>query len=127
LKYKISIILPFFNEELSVDSFFHHLFRVLRSLKKYNFEFICINDGSSDSTLKQLIKNKKKNFKIVDFTRNFGKDAAISAGFNFSTGDAVIIMDTDLQHPPEVIPKLIKEWGGGGLYQLLLQKKSQEK
>ncbi len=102
----ISIVLPFFNEAEGSSLFFERLDNVISNIPDCQFELICINDGSQDRTLSALESAKKRYpaITIIDFTRNFGKEAALTAGLEFAAGDAVIIMDTDLQHPPELIP-----------------------
>jgi glycosyltransferase involved in cell wall biosynthesis len=109
---KISIILPFFNEEAVIPVFFARLYDAVAGMPEYEFEWICINDGSADRTLLALYQAQTKysNLTIVDFTRNFGKEAALTAGLDHAIGDALIFMDTDLQHPPEIIPELIACW-----------------
>lgn len=109
---KISLILPFFNEEENIAPFFARLRNALGTLQDCEFEYVCINDGSQDGTLEALRREQAQQagMLIVDFTRNFGKEAALTAGLDHAGGDALIFMDTDLQHPPEVIPALIECW-----------------
>jgi glycosyltransferase involved in cell wall biosynthesis len=111
----ISIILPFYNEENCVNLFFAELLPILNSIQQYKFELICINDGSTDKTLDQLLAVKAPGceIKIIDLSRNFGKEAAITAGLDYARGDAIIFMDTDLQDPPSLIPEMITEWRSG--------------
>jgi len=113
-KLDISIVVPFYNESESVDIFFEKVIPVLKK-SKCSFEILCINDGSVDLTLEQLIKIKKKHkeINIIDFSRNFGKDAAITAGLDFAQGRCVIPMDCDLQDPPELIIEMLKKWKEG--------------
>lgn len=109
----ISIVVPFYNEALGVESFIERLGVTCLALKsKYNFEVICIDDGSSDATLEALIKAKKlhPSICIIEFSRNFGKEAALTAGLDYANGDALIPMDGDLQHPPELLPLLLQNW-----------------
>lgn len=116
IKRKISMISPFYNEEKSVQAFFNRINEVFVPLAdRYDLEVIAINDGSRDQTYSELVKAKADNayLTIVDLSRNFGKEAAISAGLDFATGDAVIPIDSDLQHPPEVILELIEKWEEG--------------
>ncbi len=110
----ISIICPFYNEENMVAIFFNALVPVLGDLDK-SYEIICINDGSRDKTLDRLIEQKKKRsgLRIIDLSRNFGKEAALTAGLDFSTGKVVIPIDSDLQDPPGLIKKLIAKWEEG--------------
>lgn len=109
---RISIILPFFNEEASVPAFFSRLYETFANVPECEFECVCINDGSRDQTLLALkqAQTQYSGLVIVDFTRNFGKEAALTAGLDQASGDALIFMDTDLQHPPEIIPSLIACW-----------------
>jgi len=119
----ISFVLPFYNEENCVAAFFEELLQNLNGLKDYDFEFICINDGSKDKTLEKLlaIKQSEPKLKIIDFSRNFGKEAALTAGIDYATGDAVIFMDTDLQDPPSLVSEMITKWQDG--YEAILAKR----
>lgn len=116
-KKKISVIAPFYNEEKNAHLFFERLDKVFENVKdKYDYEVICINDGSIDNTLNELIRLKNEEFsmlKIINFSRNFGKEAAVTAGIDFAEGDALIPIDSDLQHPPEVILEMINKWESG--------------
>ena len=115
-KRKISLVSPFYNEEKGVQAFFNRINEVFAPLAdRYDLEVIAINDGSRDQTFEELVKAKANNdyLTVVDLSRNFGKEAAISAGLDFATGDAVIPIDSDLQHPPEVIIELIEKWEEG--------------
>lgn len=125
MKKLISIICPLYNEEASVEKFLLEIQRVFNDLD-YLYEVIFVDDGSLDKTL--LILNgifNKYDFKYISFTRNFGKDAALTAGFTYSTGDAVIPMDVDLQDPPDLIPKMLCEWQNG--YDVVLAKRVNRK
>lgn len=111
----ISILVPCFNEEESISTLYERLKNTTDSLGQYKWEYIFVNDGSTDKTLR-IIKNlsdSDENIKYIDLSRNFGKEAAMLAGIDFCNGDAVIIMDADLQHPPELIPEMIEEWENG--------------
>lgn len=113
---KITLVSPFYNEEKGVQGFFNRVNEVFALLAdRYDLEVIAINDGSRDQTYLELIRAKTDNdyLTIVDLSRNFGKEAAISAGLDFATGDVVIPIDSDLQHPPEVVLELIKKWEEG--------------
>jgi len=112
---KISIIVPFYNEEKSINSFFDELSKYLNSPNKYSFEVICVNDGSKDKTLELLTQKMKKHKEItvISFSKNYGHEAAVNAGINNCTGDAAIIMDADLQDPPSHIPELLNKWESG--------------
>lgn len=108
---KITVIVPFYNEEDSVDLFFDVVHPVLKHTHMC-YEIICINDGSKDETLAKLLKQKQNisAIKIINFSRNFGKESAITAGLDFATGDCIIPMDSDLQDPPELILEMLKKW-----------------
>lgn len=105
---KISIIVPCYNEEQAIPFFYEEINKVSKTLK-YNFEFIFVNDGSRDLTI-DVIKGytkKDKRIKYINFSRNFGKEAAMYAGLKLSTGDYVAIMDADLQDPPSLLPEML--------------------
>jgi len=108
----ISIIIPVYNEEQVIPELIKHLFSIARSAS-YTFEYIFINDGSIDKTLEILRNIKDKRLKIIDFSRNFGHQIAITAGIDYAVGDALIIIDADLQDPPETILEMIKKWEDG--------------
>ena len=111
----ISIITPFFNDEEVVEDFHDSLSEIINKLPDYAFEMICIDDGSSDQTLSELLKKAEKNeiYHLIELSRNFGKEAALTAGLDRSNGEAAIILDSDLQDPPELIFKLLEEWEKG--------------
>lgn len=107
---KISIIVPCYNEELAIPFFYEEITKIAKSLEKYNFEFIFVNDGSKDKTInivKDYAKNDKR-VKYIHFSRNFGKEAAMLAGLELSSGDYVAIMDADLQDPPSLLPQMLE-------------------
>lgn len=106
----ISIVIPCFNESEVIIETINRLDKCLID-KKYQYEYIFVNDGSKDLTLKKLCTAKKQNkrIKIVNFARNFGHQLAVSAGIKFSSGDAIVLIDADLQDPPELIPSMIKK------------------
>ena len=112
---RISIITPFFNEEESIEKFLEKLKKVTLTLENYIFEYIFIDDGSTDRTLNKLISITKgePNIRIIEFSRNFGKEAALSAGIDYSMGDVTIIMDVDLQDPADLLPELFEKWQSG--------------
>jgi glycosyltransferase involved in cell wall biosynthesis len=113
---RVSIVTPFYNEAGVVAIYFARLGEVLRPLsERLEFEFVCVNDGSRDATLRELqaVEPPFGRLVLVDLSRNFGKEAALSAGLDFATGDAVIPMDADLQDPPELIPQMIARWLAG--------------
>ncbi len=112
----ISFILPIFNEEDNIPEMNITLLKTLENLNtNYDFEVIYVNDGSSDSSLNLLkdIAKENKKVKIISFSRNFSQQMAVTAGLDFCKGDAAIIMDADLQDPPEVSFELIKKWEEG--------------
>ncbi len=105
---KISIIVPCYNEEQAIPFFYDEITKIAESLKE-DFEFIFVNDGSVDKTI-DIIKEyakKDKRVKYINFSRNFGKEAAMYAGLELSIGDYVAIMDADLQDPPSLLPEMI--------------------
>ncbi|MCH4627736.1 glycosyltransferase family 2 protein [Escherichia coli] len=111
---KISLVVPVYNEEDTIDLFYQAV-RNNHELKNYNIEILFINDGSNDKT-EEIINSLSSSDEFVksfSFTRNFGKEAALFAGLQHSSGDAVIPIDVDLQHPIEVIPLLIEKWQSG--------------
>ncbi|WP_448532960.1 glycosyltransferase family 2 protein [Parathermosynechococcus lividus] len=110
----LSIVIPCFNEEANLDPLFQELLPVLTQLG-LPYEIICVNDGSRDRTLSGLLqwRDRHPSIKILDLSRNFGKDIALTAGIDAATGLAVIPMDADLQDPPEVIPALVERWQQG--------------
>lgn len=108
---KISLVVPCFNESQNIPAFHQSVSGILGSLG-HDYEIIFINDGSTDSTLGELVSLSRadQHIKILDLSRNFGKEAALTAGLHFATGDVVIPMDADMQHPPSVIPILLERW-----------------
>ena len=112
---KISIVIPTYCEEEVVKQCYNRLIQMLNSLKDYEYEIIFINDGSKDKTLEIIeeIAKNDKNVKVISFSRNFGHQAAVTAGIKHVTGDAVVIIDADLQDPPELIPDMLKYWEDG--------------
>lgn len=106
---KISIIIPCYNEEDSIPIFYKEITNILKGIKKYTYELLFINDGSKDKTISILhdLSKKDKHVKYIDFSRNFGKEAAMLAGLEKSSGDYIAIMDADLQDPPALLPEMI--------------------
>ena len=117
----ISLVIPFYNEGDTVLDFFKQIFPVVDSIKQYNFEFICVDDGSSDDTFANLLKIKDARVNIIQLSRNFRKEAALTAGIDFATGDAVIPIDADLQDPPELIAAMLQKWEEG--FEVVLAKR----
>ena len=112
---KISVVVPMYYEEEVAKECYTRLKNVLEKIENYNYEIIFINDGSKDKTLEILkeIAEENKNVKIISFSRNFGHQCAVTAGLRYVTGDAIVIIDADLQDPPELIPEMIKLWEDG--------------
>ena len=112
---KVSIVTPFFNEAGGIDIFYQALALALNQIKKIEFEIICIDDGSIDNTIEELIDLSKNDSRILilQLSRNFGKEAALTAGIDVATGDAVIPFDADLQDPPELILEMVNLWLDG--------------
>lgn len=107
---KISIVVPCYNEEEAIPLFYEEINKTSKEIKDYDFEFIFVNDGSKDNStliMKELAK-KDKRVKFIDFSRNFGKEAAMYAGLELSSGDFITTMDVDLQDPPSLLPEMIK-------------------
>ncbi|MBO1580232.1 glycosyltransferase family 2 protein [Bacillus sp. XF8] len=112
---KITILVPAYNEQEVLDQLYNRLNKVMNSIPNYEFEILFVNDGSRDNTV-QIIKSLRafdERISYVDLSRNFGKETAMIAGLDYAQGDAVIILDADLQDPPELIPEMIKYWEEG--------------
>lgn len=111
----ITVVIPAYNEEKNIRPFYNALTKVIDRQKKLDFEILFINDGSSDETLESInsLRKKDKRVDVIDFVRNFGKEIATTAGLNHARGDAVIMIDADLQHPVELIPEFIDKWQAG--------------
>ncbi|QCP53829.1 glycosyltransferase family 2 protein [Trinickia violacea] len=111
----ISLVVPFYNELDAVEGFFANVVPVLEAIRTIRFEIVCVNDGSSDGTLDKLIgvNARDARVRVIDLTRNFGKEAALTAGLDEASGDAIIPIDADLQDPPSLIPVMIEHWLGG--------------
>lgn len=113
---KVSIVTPLYNEEENVKELYKQISDLMAKEKNYQFEIIAVEHGSSDSTFKILksIHKKDPRLKIIQLSRNFGNvDAAISAGLNFSSGDAAVILMGDLQEPPALISNFLRKWEQG--------------
>jgi glycosyltransferase involved in cell wall biosynthesis len=111
----VSLVIPFFNEEVALARLYDKLMSCLAALPDYRFEIVCVDDGSSDNTLAGLLALRLQDarFHVLELSRNFGKEAALTAGIDAATGDAVIPMDADLQDPPELIDAMLAEWSAG--------------
>ena len=110
----ISIVIPIYNEAPNVAPLYKTVKSIIKKLPQ-KFELIFVDDGSSDDSVKRLrqIAKRDKTAKIVELARNFGKEIAVTAGIHTAKGDAAIIMDADLQHPPELLPQFVEEWQQG--------------
>jgi glycosyltransferase involved in cell wall biosynthesis len=111
---EISIVVPLYNEEKNIDYLFKRLTSVLNKITS-SYEIVCVNDGSRDNTLECLIEQNRYNpaIKVVNLSRNFGKEIALTAGIDYAIGAAVIPIDADLQDPPELIEELVAKWREG--------------
>lgn len=123
---KISIVLPVCNEEKNIPLIYQELVDVFSSLS-YDYEIIFVNDGSKDNSLLEILRLSKINPRVkgLDFSRNFGKEPATSAGCHIATGDAIVTIDADLQHPTRLIPELISHWEKGGEVVYTVRRKSE--
>jgi len=111
---KLSLLVPMYNESSVIPVFFETVLKVLET-GSYEIEIVCVNDGSTDNTL-ELLKGyaeKDNRIKLVSFSRNFGKEPAMTAALDFATGDAIVPIDADLQDPPELIHEMLEEWEQG--------------
>src|SRR5436309_4101066 len=114
-RWLISLVSPCYNEAEVIHLFYEELRRVLDGLPEYDFEIVLIDDGSADRTLEALnrIAERDQRVRVASFSRNFGHQIALTAGLDFAAADAVIMIDSDLQHPPSLIPELIRRWREG--------------
>jgi dolichol-phosphate mannosyltransferase len=116
MKKLISIVLPVYNEEQNIPLILAKISDIfVTQLKQYDYEIICVDDGSQDNSFKVLTQfaNTNKHVKVLSFSRNFGHQLAITAGYDYANGDAVICMDSDLQQPPELISQMLTKWEEG--------------
>lgn len=123
---RYSIIIPVYNEQAVIQETYRRLTEVMQSLGE-SYELLFINDGSHDQT-KELIEELAESddaVQLIDFSRNFGHQIAITAGMDYARGDAIVIIDADLQDPPELIPKMIEKWQAG--YEVIYAKRNQRK
>ena len=109
---KVSLLIPAYNEEKVLQLLYQRIKAIIDSLNQYEWEVLFINDGSRDNTLAVLysIRNQDNRINVLDLSRNYGKEVAMLAGFDYVKGDAVIILDADLQDPPELIPQMLEQW-----------------
>jgi len=112
---KLSIVIPFYNEENMIQKMYDALVAEINKITKAEFEIIFINDGSKDRTFEKMlaIADGDSRVKYISFSRNFGKEAGTIAGLEYATGEAVILMDGDLQHPPALLPQMIEAYEEG--------------
>ncbi|HBN07010.1 MAG TPA: glycosyltransferase, partial [Bacteroidales bacterium] len=112
---KVSLLIPAYNEEKVLQLLYKRIKAIIDSLNQYEWEVLFINDGSRDNTLAVLysIRNQDNRINVLDLSRNYGKEVAMLAGFDYVKGDAVIILDADLQDPPELIPQMLEQWEQG--------------
>ena len=108
---ELSVVVPIYNEESNLDYLFERLETALGTLG-LTYEIVCVNDGSRDNTLSALVEHHRRNpsIKVVDLSRNFGKEIALSAGIDYTNGAAVVPIDADLQDPPELIGEMVAKW-----------------
>ena len=114
MRKKLSIVVSVYNEEQALPLFYETIKPILEDLS-WEYELLFVNDGSQDGSLKflQELTLHESRVKLVSFSRNFGHEAAMIAGIDYSSGDAIICMDADLQHPPECIPKILEKFEQG--------------
>lgn len=110
----LSLVVPMFNEAGNVDGLFARLTEVLGALG-VTYEIVCVDDGSRDDTVARVVDHHRRDprIKVVELSRNFGKELALTAGLQHTTGQAVVMIDADLQHPPEVIGDMLEKWRQG--------------
>ena len=115
MKKLLSLIVPVYNEEEVLPASYERMSAAMAALEGYDYEIIYVNDGSRDGTMKQLrkIAGEHADVHVVSFSRNFGHQLAVTAGMDRAKGDALIIIDADLQDPPEVIARLVEAWEQG--------------
>lgn len=114
-KKKVTILIPCYNEQESLLPLYDALCEIMDANDKYRWEVLMVNDGSRDNTMAIIreLHHRDKRIGFVNLSRNFGKENAMLAGFDYSSGDCVVIMDADLQHPPHVIPMMLEKWEEG--------------
>ena len=111
----ITVVVPVYREAGNLPRLYERLEAVTRQISRYDWEYIFVNDGSPDNSMQVLrgLAQHDKRIRVIDFSRNFGKEVALTAGVQATYADAVITLDADLQHPPELIPQLVSEWEKG--------------
>jgi polyisoprenyl-phosphate glycosyltransferase len=115
MKQLVTILIPAYNESEVIDPLYTRLSTLRKNSPKYRFEYLFVNDGSIDDTLERIetLARDDTSISYVDLSRNFGKEIAMIAGFDHARGDAVVVIDADLQDPPELIPTMLKHWEEG--------------
>ena len=129
MKQLITILIPCYNEEQSIPLLYNSLNQVVEQLPDYSFEYLFVNDGSTDKTLSLIkqLRTEDKRVCYVDLSRNFGKENAMLAGFDYARGDAMVIMDADLQHPPYLIKEMLEIWNNGEIQDVYAKRKERGK
>jgi len=120
----VSLVICFYDEERAIPALFDRIAALERAIPGYRLEIVCVNDGSTDGTLDALLARQvgRERMVVLDLSRNFGKEAALSAGLAHASGDAVVPMDADLQDPPELVPEMLARWEEG--FEVVLAKRS---
>ncbi len=128
MKKTIDVIIPVYNEEENIKSIFTNIHIQIKELRSYKWQYVFVNDGSTDNSLNILkdLAVKNESVKIISLTRNFGKEIALTAGLDYSNAHAIIFIDADLQHPPGLIPELVKKWENGACIVSTLRKSIQK-
>jgi dolichol-phosphate mannosyltransferase len=111
----VSLVVPVFNEEAVIDAFYERATRALASLEGFSYELVFVDDGSRDGTYERLARfaAEDRHVRVLKFSRNFGHQIAITAGIDHAAGDCVVIIDADLQDPPEVVASMVEQWRQG--------------
>lgn len=114
---RLSVVVPLYNEGETVEALHRRLTQVLAGLELSDWDIVCVDDGSRDDTYARVaaLCAGDRHLKAIRFARNFGKEAAMAAGLQAATGDVIVLMDGDLQHPPELIPEMLARWRGGAM------------
>lgn len=115
MKRKVSIVVPCYNEQESLPHLYEAVSSLMDSLPQYQWELLLVNDGSCDDTMPVIRRLASKDSRVsyVNLSRNFGKENAMLAGFDYVKGDCMILMDADLQDPPSLIPDMLRYWEDG--------------
>lgn len=129
LKKKVSILVPCYNEELTLPILYNELKDLMDRNSEYNWEVLFVNDGSKDNTINVIKGLRQRDLRVsyVDLSRNFGKEKAMLAGFDYVTGDCMVILDADLQDPPTLIPRMLEYWENDGFEDVYAKRKDRGK